>query len=236
MKKIISAAPFLILCSILFGQTPWENTLTLVNRTGADLARIKIIERQEGKIIDDKSLSLPNGSSIQIDISGDQEITIDLEADSEDGKTFFAWDIDPKWDAFILLEREPTYYSAGPVSRSKYRDIIRILEDTTWVQLKKNGENWEPDPKSYLYFAYGPGGNLELKATFLNRTMTITDAEHDEEANIIMLYAETVPGEKPFELLDIKISFDGLPEGLGAFKFGDSELFVFAPLDFLTGD
>ena len=235
MKKTALLLTVFMLPVMLFAQNPWQNFMAIVNNTGNELVRTIIRDRVTNEVYANEEISLPPGESMQIELEGLGDVALNLFAWDAEGVKYSAFNIDPKKDAFILVEPRPTYYSAAPNADSEFRDLINGLSDTTWLQLKKAGDTFNIDPDSTITFAYTANGDLAATASFLSKILIITDGEYLEDENIIVLYTESVPDDEGnVELMDIYMNFNNLPEGIAAFQFGDNEdAFIFAPVHLL---
>ncbi len=235
MKKTALLLTVLLLPAALFAQNPWQNFMAIINNTADELVRVIIRDRLTSEVYANQEIALPSGSTMQIEIEGLGDVALNVFAYNSEGVKYSAFNIDPSKDAFILIETKPTYYSAAPNTDSEFRDLINGLADTTWLQLKEDGDKFNIDPDSNITFSYTDNGDLAAAATFLREILIITDGEYLEDENIIVLYAESLPDEKGnVELMDIYMNFNNLPEGLAAFQFGDNEeAFIFAPYHLL---
>ncbi|MBN1648766.1 MAG: hypothetical protein JW874_12100 [Spirochaetales bacterium] len=234
MKK---TAVFIMLVLCVFpaeAQNPWNNSIILINSSGKKIVRVVVENRVSRETAADNTVSLDPGLSLEINIEGIGDLGLNIAGYAEDGSVFSAFNIDPSLDGFVVLEPEPTYYSAAPSAATQFNDLIQELNNTTWIQLRMENDGWTPDPDSYISFSFIENSILELQGTVLKKPLLVNDAVYLKEEKIIVLYTESLPDpEGNIELLDIYMNFSNLPEGIAAFQFGEGESFIFAPYHLL---
>jgi hypothetical protein len=234
MRKILLFLFILLPLLNAQAQNPWKNSIVIVNYSGTKLARIVIENRISREIAADNKVEMEPGMSLQVNIEGLGDFGLNVYGYSEDGTVFSAFNIDPTQDAFIVLETEPTYYSAPESAATQFNNLMQELNNTTWIQLKMEDDGWTPDPETYLEFGFTANSILEISGSFMLRPLLINDAVYLKDENIIVLYTESLPDETGnIELLDIYMNFNNLPEGIAAFQFGEGEQFIFAPYHLL---
>jgi hypothetical protein len=234
MRKILVTVMIFLTIVCAEAQNPWKNSIVLINKTGRKLVRIVIENRISRETAADNEVSLDPEMSLQISIEGIGDLGLNIIGYDEDGGLYSAYNIDPGQDAFIVLEPEPTYYSAPQTEATEFNNLVQELNGTTWIQLKMEDDGWTPDPDSYLKFGFTENSILEITGSFLKRPLLLQDAMYLKDENIIVLNTESIPDKDGnIELLDIYMNFNNLPEGVAAFQFGEGDSFIFAPYHLL---